>query len=196
MSHNVTYNMIVAMDLDNGIGKDNSLPWHFSEDLKRFSKLTKGEGKNAIIMGKNTWNSIPITRRPLKNRDNLILSTSLKLEKNSPMNTYIKSFTSINALDSFCEEQKYDTVWIIGGQLIYEQFSEHDKLKYLYITLINNKYNCDTTFPMKTLDGLKLLTAETEIINNIYIQYQIYENEKMKKKEKKEKKEKERVKKE
>ena len=53
------YNIIVAYDLNQGIGKNNRLPWHFSEDLKRFSKLTRGEGKNAIIMGKNTWESIP-----------------------------------------------------------------------------------------------------------------------------------------
>jgi dihydrofolate reductase len=192
MVHNITYNIIVAMDLDNGIGLDNSLPWHFPEDLRRFSKLTKGEGKNAIIMGKNTWNSIPITRRPLKNRDNLILSTTLKLNTNSSMDTYVKSFVSIDEVDIFCEEQNYDTVWIIGGQTIYEQFSDHKKLKYLYITLINNKYNCDTTFPTKILDGLKLQSVKTEIINNIYIQYQIYEKVKEEERKEEERKEEER----
>ena len=68
------YNIIVACDLEDGIGKDNKLPWNFPEDLKRFSQLTRGKGNNAVVMGKNTWESLP--KKPLPKRDNLILSTS------------------------------------------------------------------------------------------------------------------------
>ena len=46
--------MIAGMCLNRGIGLNNKLPWHFSEDLRYFSKVTKGSGNNAIIMGKNT----------------------------------------------------------------------------------------------------------------------------------------------
>ena len=53
------FNIIVAMCNNNGIGKNNSLPWHYKEELIHFSKMTKGNGNNAIIMGKNTWNSLP-----------------------------------------------------------------------------------------------------------------------------------------
>ena len=65
------YKLIVAVCKHNGIGYRDTLPWKIKEDLKHFSKLTKGNGKNAIVMGKNTWNSIGGS--PLPKRDNLIL---------------------------------------------------------------------------------------------------------------------------
>lgn len=46
------YNMIVAFDINRGIGINNNLPWNIPDDLKRFSKLTRGNSNNAIIMGK------------------------------------------------------------------------------------------------------------------------------------------------
>ena len=51
-------NVIVAMDERRGIGKNNLLPWNIPSDLKYFSKLTKGSGNNAIIMGRKTHQSI------------------------------------------------------------------------------------------------------------------------------------------
>ena len=72
------YNIIVACSKNRGIGYENSLPWKISSDLKKFRDLTIGNGNNAVIMGKNTWTSLPI--KYLKSRDNLILSTTLKLK--------------------------------------------------------------------------------------------------------------------
>ena len=50
--------LIVANCRNGGIGKNNMLPWNLKPDLNRFKKLTVGEKNNAIIMGKNTWESI------------------------------------------------------------------------------------------------------------------------------------------
>ena len=52
----MNYKIIAAVCQKRGIGKDGTLPWKIVEDMKFFSKLTKGNGKNAIIMGKKTWN--------------------------------------------------------------------------------------------------------------------------------------------
>ena len=49
--------LIVGIDNQNGIGLNNTLPWYNKEDLKYFSKVTKGDGNNVIIMGSNTWKS-------------------------------------------------------------------------------------------------------------------------------------------
>ena len=51
-------NLIVAMDKNNGIGINNKIPWYLKQDLLYFKNLTKGAHNNAIIMGKNTFNSI------------------------------------------------------------------------------------------------------------------------------------------
>ena len=56
MNNNI--NLIVAMCKNNGIGYKNELPWKISSDLKKFKKLTQGKGNNAVIMGKNTYESI------------------------------------------------------------------------------------------------------------------------------------------
>ena len=63
--------MIWAQDNNNAIGRDGTLPWHFSEDLKNFKKLTIG---SPIIMGRKTWESLPIN--PLPDRRNIVLSST------------------------------------------------------------------------------------------------------------------------
>ena len=64
MNNNI--NLIVAMCKNNGIGYNNELPWKILSDLKKFKKLTQGKGNNAVIMGKNTYESI---KKSLPNRD-------------------------------------------------------------------------------------------------------------------------------
>lgn len=164
------YNLIVAFDNERGIGRENSLPWYFPEDLKYFSNLTKGNGNNAIIMGKNTWNSLP--KKPLEKRDNLILSTTLNIEENIPKNNYVKTFKSIDTLEEFCKNQKYDELWVIGGSEIYNLFIYQNKVKYIYATLIHKKYDCDCFFP--TLDKWKIINQEDKISKETKISYLKY----------------------
>ena len=83
-------NGIVAMDNNKGIGKNNKLPWNLKSDLSRFQRITIGNGNNALIIGKNTWNSINF----LKHRDHLILSTTLNLDYKQDENI-VKSFKTI-----------------------------------------------------------------------------------------------------
>ena len=62
--------LIWAQDKNGGIGKDGKLPWHISEDLINFKKITSN---NTIIMGRKTWESLP--KKPLPNRRNIVLSS-------------------------------------------------------------------------------------------------------------------------
>ena len=66
----MTLSLIVAMSQNRVIGKDNSLPWHLSEDLKRFKQLTMG---HPIIMGRKTFESIG---KPLPGRENIVITRS------------------------------------------------------------------------------------------------------------------------
>jgi dihydrofolate reductase len=108
--------LIVAMCKNGGIGYHNSIPWKIKKDLLYFSNKTSGEygkcimrniatniKKNAIIMGKNTWYSLPKYPEPLKNRDNFILSTSIPESIVSNSNSdLIIHFSSISHIMSFC----------------------------------------------------------------------------------------------
>ena len=143
------YNIIVAKCNNNGIGYNNKLPWHFKTDMKHFSKTTKGNGNNAIIMGRKTWESLPNIILP--GRYNIVL-TSQHMElsysnckKQSIHNLFF--INSIEGINMFCEDMGFDDVWIIGGSSLYTQFITKSYINTLVITFINKIYKCDTFFP-------------------------------------------------
>jgi dihydrofolate reductase len=151
-------NGIVAMCNDNGIGINNKLPWRLPQDLKYFQSRTTGRGRNAIVMGKNTWTSVGF----LKNRDHFILSTTLKLDYTRGRNI-IKTFANIDELMRYTSSplsRDYDNIWIIGGSQIYKSFVHANRMDSIYITYIDDKYECDCYFP-ELPDNYILYTSES-----------------------------------
>ena len=67
-------NIIVAACKNRGIGLNNKLPWKLKKEMNIFTKLTKGDETNAVIMGKNTWLSLP---KALPKRANFVISKSV-----------------------------------------------------------------------------------------------------------------------
>ena len=96
--------ILVATSPEGIIGKDNTIPWHYSEDLKRFKRLTVGKN---IIMGRKTWESLPI--KPLPDRRNIVITRN-------PIDN-VECFKSIKDAVSTCEGD----IWFIGGAGIYEE---------------------------------------------------------------------------
>lgn len=136
------FNAICAMSNNKGIGIHNKLPWDLKSDLKRFRKLTVGNGNNCIIMGKNTWESTHF----LKNRHNYILSSTLEIDTTN--NNYeIKSFKDLNSLITHLKNKNFDANWVIGGTKVYETFFNSNLIDYLYLTIIDKSFECDAFFP-------------------------------------------------
>lgn len=126
--------LIVAV-ADNGIiGKENGLPWHIGADLKRFKAITTG---HTILMGKNTYLSIG---RPLPNRRNVVLSSSLKAE-DVPGCEVIANLDEIDHLGLGKDEE----LFIIGGARVYEQMMP--KADKLYLTKVHTQADGDVSFP-------------------------------------------------
>ena len=96
--------ILVAVSPEGIIGKDNSIPWHYSTDLKRFKRLTLGK---TVIMGRRTWESLPV--KPLPDRRNIVI-TRLSLDD-------VECFPSIDDALATCEGD----VWFIGGAGIYQE---------------------------------------------------------------------------
>ena len=159
----MNYKLIVAMDNLKGIGVNNKLPWPMiKEDMQMFRKLTVGDGKNAVIMGRNTYLGLP---NILKERDNLVLSKKL----NNPGIDNLYIFSNIFSLLDFCKN-KYTEVWIIGGAEIYKQFLDLNIINKIYLTTIDNDYKCDCFFPeIKLTDFLLLNKRESKTNDNIKI---------------------------
>ncbi len=101
---------IIAAVADNGvIGRDNTLPWHLSEDLKHFREVTSG---HAVIMGRKTFESIA---RPLPNRQMIAMTRDGR--GNGLFPKYVEAANSLEQALALCKHQK--EAFIIGGAEIY-----------------------------------------------------------------------------
>ena len=161
-------NMIVAFCKNRGIGIGNTLPWHIQDELKYFKHLTSSNGNDCIIMGKNTWLSLP--KKPLPKRTNIILSKSLKKNK-LPKNTLL--FNNKENLIKYVTEKKH-TSWVIGGEKIYNSFISSNELENIYVTFINENYNCDTFFPKIPKKFKCIEKSSYKMSNNIFYRFEIY----------------------
>ena len=122
--------LIVALNQDGVIGINNKIPWYIPEDLQRFKKMTEG---NIVIMGKKTYESLPLNQRPLKNRLNIVLSRQTNIydfEHDNLIFTTMDNIYDIIKENIFIEEGSDDDddkkikkkVFIIGGSEIYKLF--------------------------------------------------------------------------
>jgi len=144
-------NIIVAIDENYGIGKSNSIPWNLPEDLKYFKEITtyneNDKNINVVIMGRKTWESIPIKFRPLRDRVNIIV-TSQELDLSLHKNTY--SFKSLRDVISFIQNNNYKLKlgdnYIIGGEMVYADALKFLHIDNIYLTRVYGKFECDKTF--------------------------------------------------
>lgn len=137
-------NLIVAYCNNRGIGLHNDLPWKYKKDMAFFSKKTKGNGNNAIIMGKNTFLSIG---KILSKRHNIVLSTTLKQSDFKTLNT-IDIVDNLDKAIHLCESKNIHEIFIIGGQTLYKHVLDLNIVDYIFITKIKDYYECDTFFPL------------------------------------------------
>jgi len=141
------FSIIAAVDEKMGIGTGNRLPWTLAGDLKYFSDVTTiaGEGKiNAVIMGRNTWESLPSKAKPLSGRLNVVLSRNMY---EVPEGVFLAS--SID--DAFRKLSKYGEtgrIFIIGGASLYAQAINHPDCEKIFLTEVSGEYACDAFFPV------------------------------------------------
>jgi len=145
--------MIMACDLNNGIGFQNDLPWPRDiEDMRMFKKRTTGKGNNAILMGNKTWESIPQSRRPLPDRMNIVLTSKLR-STYEPNLCFLRSFDDVKWLLENQGSSVYDELWIIGGKTIYEQAIRSLPISEVLLTTFKQRFKCDVFCDLKKLLG-------------------------------------------
>lgn len=168
------FNIIVAVDEKLGIGKNNALPWRLPADLKFFKQITmKAESgkRNAVIMGRKTWDSLPAKAKPLPGRLNIIVSRQEALDL--PEGCLLAG--SLDAALSFCNQDQLSEVFLIGGAQLFETGLTHPELKTVYLTEIYKDYQCDCFFP-DYKDKLVLLPgAKREKDNELEYAFKVLE---------------------
>jgi len=160
---NMSISIIVAVAENNAIGKDNELLWHISDDLKRFKKITTG---HKIIMGKNTFLSLPV--RPLPNRTSIVIT-------DDPSDNYEGCIMAYSIEDAMAKCDDDEECFIIGGGSVYRQFLP--LANKLYITRVKRSYDADTFFPEVRSDEWELIGQEDHIDeenNSLPFSFQTY----------------------
>ena len=138
---------IYAIDSSNGLAKNGIIPWKSKKDMSFFVNKTKN---NIVIMGKNTYFSLPVEHRPLKNRLNIVITSTPELYQNTINDVIFTNNTNIYE-DILQNKSKYVeahnylnpdfTIFIIGGKTIYEKFIP--LCEKIWITKFKHNYNCD-----------------------------------------------------
>merc|ERR550519_43965 len=112
--------------------------------MARFKQLTmkaaKEDMKNAVIMGRNTWESIPEKFRPLQGRLNIVV-TSRALPSD------VSTVPSLTAALALCDEETIDKIFIIGGSRMYEEAIALAQCTEVFMTRVGKKFDCDVFFP-------------------------------------------------
>lgn len=152
----MTIKAIIALDLEDGLGYKNKLPWpHNSEDMKWFSRQTLN---STVVMGKNTFNSLG---KPLPDRHNMVVSDSM------PSTSGIEVVKQDIAKSRIAFQSKVMPVYIIGGAKLLD--STLDIIDELYISRIQGVYTCDTYFK-KYLTQFKESESHSYYDKNLYIE--------------------------
>ena len=128
--------MILAMDLDGCIGKENGLPWRLRSDMLRFKRLTLGQGNSAVLMGRTTWETIPEMYRPLVDRINIVVTRNREYSLDTADVVY-----SIEDGIEHAKSKNCDECWIIGGANVYEQC--RDMVEEVHLTSVETSNSGD-----------------------------------------------------
>ncbi|PFH54454.1 hypothetical protein AMATHDRAFT_134370 [Amanita thiersii Skay4041] len=154
--------IIVAATKNNGIGKNSRLPWRLSKDLRYFAQATSNapEGKrNAVIMGRSTWESIPPNFRPLPNRLNIVLSRQqdydLGVPDGAPACLFYDLKSAFSHIETLHKENKIPIhrTFIIGGATVYKETLDLPSIgqefvnRVLLTRISEPDFDCDVFMP-------------------------------------------------
>jgi dihydrofolate reductase len=200
----IKMSLIVAMSNANrGIGINGNIPWRIPKDLKHFSRTTSYTADpqkiNAVIMGRKTWSSIPKGLRPLPNRLNVVISSTMTKETcdanekaDQDMIVICRSFEE--AVRTVLEKysSRVESIYAIGGTSIYAETLKYPVgfLKRIYLTRVFTDVECDTFMePADFLDSFEKLEEvedkanfnvdfnemQTDAANNLKYIFEVYE---------------------
>ncbi|XP_024979515.1 bifunctional dihydrofolate reductase-thymidylate synthase 1-like [Cynara cardunculus var. scolymus] len=148
-----TYQVVVAATQTMGIGKDGKLPWRLPSDLKFFKDVTMTTSdparKNAVIMGRKTWESIPLEHRPLTGRLNVVLTRSGSFDIATIENVLIcgSMISALELLAASPYRLSIENVFVIGGGQILRESLNAPECDAIHITEIETHIDCDTFIP-------------------------------------------------
>ena len=166
----IKISIIVCTSLDYGIGFKGKIPWSIPEDMAYFKDVTMGKDlQNAVVMGRNTWESLPKKEEGLKGRLNIVVSKTLCQNQNLVNNSrLIFTDTLQNAINS-CSSKNIHEIFIIGGARLYSEALQTCDINFVYLNKINKIYECDTYFPIHLLNLYEPISCQQQSLTDFDI---------------------------
>ncbi|KAG8459221.1 hypothetical protein KFE25_005732 [Diacronema lutheri] len=157
-----------------GIGAEGSLPWRIPADLKYFRQLTTSTRdplrRNAVVMGRRTWESLPPKARPLAERLNVVLSRTPEAELRArlclPPDVLVAGSldAALALLAAAPTAEAVESIFVIGGAAVYAEALASERLERAYVTFVDLPANApapafDALLPSGCLDRLARVRA-------------------------------------
>ena len=162
-------NLIVAVDKNWAIGKENKLLVSIPQDMKFFRETTMGK---VVVMGRKTLESFP-GGQPLKKRTNIVITRD--------KNYSVKDAIVVHSVEEALEELKNynsEDAYVIGGDSIYRQMLPYCDLA--HVTKINHAYEADTYFPNLDEKEEWLVTGVSDEQTYFNLEYEFVRYERVK----------------
>lgn len=172
MNNSKKISIVVAATSSGGIGFDNKLPWNIPDDLRNFKRITSFVNdkckKNAIIMGRTTWESLP--NKPLQNRLNIILTNDIDYNIDDKYKSDVIISYGIQDALMYCDADNIENIFIIGGEQIYKLILNDysGMIDKIYLSIILKNYECNKFIDINNIfENYKILSEDI----NIYDEY-------------------------
>jgi dihydrofolate reductase len=151
--------IVVAADEGGGIGKEGRLSWKLPGDtafLKRITSETKDPAKrNAVVMGRKTWETIPPRWRPLPGRLNIVVSR--RVDYDVPQAVLVGA---LQAAVAAADRPDIERIFVLGGGEIYRAALAMPECRRVYLTRVEGRRDADAFFP--ALDASWRLVQESQ----------------------------------
>lgn len=155
---------MVAADNTNGIAKSGDLPWRIPGDLRRMKQLTTGNGTNAVLMGRTTFETLP---GALPKRMNLVLTRKPDANFAGAL-----TVTSWDEAIEACERYEVPELWVLGGAEIYALALAQLELTRIELTRIQGDFDCDVHWPGVPADFTRGETSDWITENGVTYRYE------------------------
>ena len=173
------FDLVAAADEKGGLGYKGDIPWHLPGDLKFLKKLTRStqdtNNRNAVLMGRVTWETIPAKYQPLPGRFNVVISRN----RQYPLPEGVGLAHSLEeAVALAAEDAAVETIFVLGGAQIYQHAIRLKGCRRIYLTRIHAEYPCDAFFPSIDEDSYRLAeSSQTHEHKGVKYVYQTWERQ-------------------
>lgn len=159
--------VVVSATPEGGISHLGGMPWPRSDaNIKHFNKVIRTTRmpvtRNAILMGRNTWESLP---RPFSGVINIVVSCTLHSNALDP--NAVVAHSLAGAIQAAADAGA-EAAFVVGGAALLTEALSSPQVSQLYITRFRLPWICDVVVPglsQKALDTSTVWCSVADVVD-------------------------------